>query len=181
MSLLARSFTDYLSTQSPHVASVSKYVTRAVVPHLVTLFLNPDEISNREPILASLAATLNAVRTAQKDDNQHPLLVPYKDEVLGVLTVGLKTPSTRKPALDGLENFILMKDLLSDEELGFIVHNVNEAMQSDDGGGNIDSCVLRHIAYITLIHSVRQPLGAPVYDFFDILSPLGRDHPSSLV
>lgn len=59
-------------------------------------------------------------------------LSPYKDEVLGVFTVGLKTANTQKFALDGLKGLVTTRGLLSDEELGFIVHNVNEVL-SDSG------------------------------------------------
>jgi DNA repair/transcription protein MET18/MMS19 len=60
-----------------------------------------------------------------------PALAPYKDEVLGVLTVGLKTASSRRPALAGLQGMATTENLLTDEELGFVVHNVNEILEAD--------------------------------------------------
>ena len=57
-------------------------------------------------------------------------LMPYKDEVLGVFSVGLKASSSRLPTLSGLKGMITTKNLLSDEELGFIVHNVDEIIES---------------------------------------------------
>lgn len=60
-----------------------------------------------------------------------PPLIPYKDEVLGVLTVGLKTASSRRPALAGLQGMVTTENLLTDEELAFVVHSVNEIMEAD--------------------------------------------------
>lgn len=64
-------------------------------------------------------------------------LSPYKDEVLGVFTVGLKAPSTRKHALEGLKGMVTTRGLLADDELGFVVHNVNEVL-SDNGDEDED-------------------------------------------
>jgi DNA repair/transcription protein MET18/MMS19 len=60
-----------------------------------------------------------------------PPLTPYKDEVLGVLTVGLKASSSRRPALAGLQGIVTTENLLSNEELGFVVHNVNAILEAD--------------------------------------------------
>lgn len=65
-------------------------------------------------------------------DQTTPLL-PYKDQVLGVFTVGLKATSSCLPALSGLKYMVTTPDLLSDEELGFIVHNVNELLGAGPG------------------------------------------------
>ena len=59
------------------------------------------------------------------------LLMPYKDEVLGVFSVGLNVPLTRNAALSGLNAMVSTKDLLSNEELGFIVHNVDQVLEGD--------------------------------------------------
>ena len=56
-------------------------------------------------------------------------LAPYKDEVLGVLTVGLTAGSPAQPTLDGLKALVTTPGLLTDEELGFVVHKVNELLQ----------------------------------------------------
>lgn len=65
------------------------------------------------------------------DDDDIPLL-PYKDEVLGVLTVGLSTQSTCCHALDGLKGLVTTHGLLTDEEVGFVVHKVNELLSGEE-------------------------------------------------
>ncbi len=60
-----------------------------------------------------------------------PPLMPYKDEILGVLAVGLKSMSSRRPALAGLQGMVTTENLWTDEELTFIVHNVNEILNAD--------------------------------------------------
>lgn len=62
---------------------------------------------------------------------------PYKDEVLGIFTVGLKTENTRRYSIDGLKGLVTTRGLLTDEELGFIVHNVNEVL-SENGDEDED-------------------------------------------
>lgn len=103
------------------------------MPHLVRLFLSPDEASTRTPILLLLSELIASARdstTKSSSDVDSPLL-PYKDEVLGVFSVGLKLATTRNAALSGLKVLASTKQLLSDEELGFTVHNVDEIIEGD--------------------------------------------------
>ena len=101
--------------------------------------MNPDELPNRAPTLRLLADLIEAARlsTTSPDpevlpDEGNTPLSPYKDEVLGVLTVGLKTPASAYPAIDALKSMVRTAGLLTDEELGFVVHNVNEVLQKDE-------------------------------------------------
>lgn len=71
-----------------------------------------------------------------------PTLTPYKDEALGVLTVSLKTSSLRRLALIGLQGMVTTENLLTSEELGFIVHNVNEILEADSNEFRDARCVL---------------------------------------
>ncbi|KAH9913980.1 ARM repeat-containing protein [Epithele typhae] len=125
--------------------SVARFTLSKAIPHFVQLFLNPDELPNRAPTLRLLADLIEAAResTASPDpevlpDEQVPL-APYKDEVLGVLTVGLKTPASSYPAVDSLKSMVLTRDLLTDEELGFIVHHVNEVLQQDTDDSDVSN------------------------------------------
>ena len=94
--------------------------------------MNPDEISNRSATLFLLSEFTEAARDF-KDRNPtvNSLLMPYKDEVLGVFSVGLNTSSTRNAALSGLNAMVATQRLLSNEELGFIVHNVDEVLEGE--------------------------------------------------
>ncbi|EMD39279.1 hypothetical protein CERSUDRAFT_82017 [Gelatoporia subvermispora B] len=121
--------------------SVARFTLSRVVPHLVKLFHNPDEAPTRAPTLRLLADFISAARDSTSQDPEvlpdegDVPLAPVKDEVLGVLTVGLKTPSTAPPALDGLKALVTTRGLLSDEEVGFVVHNVNELLQKEGEDG----------------------------------------------
>lgn len=125
------------------LASVSKYTLAQAVPHFVRLFLDPDEASNRGPTLRLLADVVIAARDSTLVNPEvlstqgDVTLSPYKDEVLGVFTVGLKAASTRTYALEGLKGLVTTRGLLSDEELGFVVHSVNEVL-SDNGDEDED-------------------------------------------
>lgn len=54
------------------------------------------------------------------------LLTSHKDAVLGVLIVGLKSSSTRLPAVHGLSSLIRLPTLLTDTEMGYIVLEIGE-------------------------------------------------------
>jgi DNA repair/transcription protein MET18/MMS19 len=98
--------------------------------------LDPDEASNRPATLLLLSEFTEAARD-YKDNNKisptvnNSLLMPYKDEVLGVFTVGLNASSTRNAALSGLNAMVATQGLLSNEELAFIVHNVDQVLEGE--------------------------------------------------
>ena len=104
------------------------------MPHLVRLFHDPDEISARAPttfLLSELIASARDSTDKAPSLEVEPPLLPFKDEVLGVLTVGSSLSATRDVALSGLKAMASTKGLLSDEELGFIVHNADQIIQKD--------------------------------------------------
>lgn len=129
---------DRLSlTPESIIASVSRFTLSQAVPHLLKLFINTDEVSNRPSILLLLsdliAASRDSVAKLPPTDTEEPNvpLMPYKDQVLGIVTTGLKTTSSRRPALACLVGLVSTHHLLSEEEVGFIVHNVNEILEAD--------------------------------------------------
>lgn len=76
---------------------------------------------------------------ANKVDDSDPLdtpLSPYKDEILSIVSSALKVSSSRDPALACLLGLVSTEKLVSDEELGFIVHTVDEILleESDEAG-----------------------------------------------
>ncbi len=115
---------------------MAKFTLAQATPHLVQLFLNPDEIQTRAATLRLLADLVDAVRQSSTvtgtSEGESPALSIYKDEVLGVFTVGLKNVASCGHALDGLKAMVLTPKLLSDEELGFVVHNVNEVLAGEE-------------------------------------------------
>lgn len=50
----------------------------------------------------------------------------HKDAILGVLIIGLKSASTRLPAVHGLSSLVRLPTLLTDTELGYIVLETGE-------------------------------------------------------
>jgi hypothetical protein len=133
-------FCDPVVTLTHVVASVSRYTISHAVPHLVRLFLSPDELSNRAPIIILLAELVVAARDSMLqsaiDQELDVPLIPYKDEVLGVFTVGLKTTHPCQPAIAGLKAVVTTPGLLADDELGFVVHNVHDILLADSDNGD---------------------------------------------
>lgn len=103
-----------------------------MVPQLLKTFTDPDEVSNRGATLGHVA---NLVLSARDDipaeEATPPALLQHKDEVLGGFVSGLAVTTSAAQALKGLDGLVTTKALITDEELGYIVHNVNELLQTD--------------------------------------------------
>jgi DNA repair/transcription protein MET18/MMS19 len=119
-------------THSEVVASVSRYVVAKAIPHLVGLFQNKDEIANRDSVVSHLADLSEALPESPLVVNGEGNLTSLKDETLGVFVVGLKAFSSRRSALRGLKGMVETKGLITDEELGFIVHSVNDVILDEE-------------------------------------------------
>jgi DNA repair/transcription protein MET18/MMS19 len=114
------------------IASVSRYTLSHVVPHLTRLFVDPDELPNRGPVLSLLSSLIAAARdsTVKADNAEDIFLLPFKDEVLGVLVTGLKAQSSLRSAIEGLNGIVTTPALLDDQEVGFVVQKVNDVISS---------------------------------------------------
>lgn len=112
----------FLSTTGP----VSTYTLAKAVPLLTALFHNPDEASNRTPTLTLLTELVKAARDSAPESESEVKLAQFKDDLLGIMTVGLKNESSCTTALEGLKALVTTKGLMSNDELGYTVHNVNE-------------------------------------------------------
>ncbi|KAI0056039.1 ARM repeat-containing protein [Artomyces pyxidatus] len=138
-----------LSAFTSTTPSVSRFTLSHAVPHLVKLFLDPDELPNRAPVLVLLQSLIAASRDATikvaDASSLSPSLAlsPYKDEVLGVLITGLKAPSSTQPAIEGLSAMVTTPGLLEDDEVGFVVQNVNEIISGlrEDLSGSSDAAL----------------------------------------
>ena len=106
-----------------------------IVPHFLTLYRDPQEAPLRPHILTGLNTVLESVLTSltsSTQDTESPL-VPYKDDILATFLSGLNQPVTLQTSVDGLQNLVQIKKLLSIEELNFVVHNVSEHLLSSEG------------------------------------------------
>ncbi|EJD43759.1 ARM repeat-containing protein [Auricularia subglabra TFB-10046 SS5] len=126
---------------------VGRAVISASITHLMGLFLNPDEAPNRPAVLGSLASLCTTVRKFYSDDSsrsyaEEKLLEAFKDQLLGAFTIELKNPESTAAALDGLQQMVLVPGLLSDEELGFVVHNLNDILLSVNVEGETRTAML---------------------------------------
>ncbi|KAI9444495.1 ARM repeat-containing protein [Lactarius indigo] len=110
--------------------SVSRYTLSHAVPHLTKLSVDPDELPNRGAVLSLLASLIAASRDSALKviNSEENFLLPFKDEVLGVLVLGLKGKSSLRPAIEGLSGLVTTPDLLDDEEIGFVVQKVNDVI-----------------------------------------------------
>lgn len=100
------------------------------MPHLTKLFVDPDELPNRGPVLSLLSSLIVAARdsTVKAADPEEIFLLPFKDEVLGILVTGLKAQSSLRPAIEGLNGLVTTPGLLDNQEIGFVVQKVNDVI-----------------------------------------------------
>ena len=120
-------------------AYIAQYTISQVVPHFIRLFHNPDEAPTRLGTLTLLCEVIDSARSSARQDNgdssaEEPALMPFKDEVLGLYIAGLQTAPLRTVALFGLKGLASTDGLLADDEIGYIVHKVNDiiAVNQDD-------------------------------------------------
>jgi DNA repair/transcription protein MET18/MMS19 len=77
---------------------------------------------------------LSDVIIAARDSGQtEPTIAPFKGQILSIEFEGLKSPACRQPLLNGLKVMATTKSLLTDEELGVIVQNVNDILEAAFG------------------------------------------------
>ncbi|KAH8832259.1 ARM repeat-containing protein [Flagelloscypha sp. PMI_526] len=118
--------------------TVSKFTTSQTISHLLKLFAKPEEAPTRGSTLSLLVEFLTALSSSSPSSSEQ--LSEYKDELLGCLTTGLKIPNARVAALKGLKVLIGpgLSGLLTNEEIGFVVHCCNEVMQEGSGDEDVD-------------------------------------------
>jgi hypothetical protein len=128
-------------------ASVCRYTLAQAVPHLIKVLSDPAEISNRSLILSFLSDFVIAASDVSwevplsRNGPVFPPLSPFKDEVLGAFIGGLRVATTATTAIGGIKGMIASKNLLSYEEIGFVVHNVSEILQMDSDDFEDARCV----------------------------------------
>ena len=115
-------------------ASLGKSTLEKIVPHFLTLHRDPQEAPLRPHILTGLSTVVEAVLTSVPSltPDTEPPLAPYKDDLLATFLSGLNQSATSQASVDGLQNLVQIKKLLSTEELGFVVHNVSEHLFSSE-------------------------------------------------
>lgn len=102
------------------------------IPHLIGLFQNPDEIGNRDSVISHLADLSEALRNSLLVVGGEGNLAFLKDETLGVFVAGLKAFSSRRSALRGLKSMVEIEGMITNEELGFIVHSVDDVILDEE-------------------------------------------------
>jgi DNA repair/transcription protein MET18/MMS19 len=96
------------------------------------LFVLPERVSSRSAILAAISSFIVSLKDRESLDEVLQLLQPYTDDVVGVISVGIKSATDRKIALSSLSNSVRIKKWFSDEELGFLIHEINETLFSEE-------------------------------------------------
>lgn len=89
---------------------------------------------HRPQILTLFCITITAISANQTNLEKfglQSLLLSFKDDILGAFIAGLKIPSGQEAALEGLKRLCEMREVLSDEEVAYVVHSINEVLVGD--------------------------------------------------
>ncbi len=128
---------------------MSRYTISKTVPYVVQLFQALEETGGRVSTLLLLSDIIAAARDSlsHAPEGTSPALLSYKDEVFGVVTTGIQNAHLRQPALACMLGLVSTKDLLTDEELGFVVHQANVILKENSDVGDDEeysffSCVI---------------------------------------
>jgi DNA repair/transcription protein MET18/MMS19 len=154
-------------------AIISHYALSHIVPHLLKLFSDPEEIANRAATLTHLSDVVSAARDTSLSESRDPILAPHKDEVLGAFTTGLKTTSSAVPSLKGLKAMVGSRGILADEELGYVVHNVDELLQ---GANEDDTRLVLTVSVGCLLADVLSTFSDVALDLLSTISTIAPKH-----
>ncbi|KAK2463614.1 hypothetical protein APHAL10511_004365 [Amanita phalloides] len=135
--------------------SITRFTVSQAVPHLVNLFMNPDEALTRPATILLLSDLVIAARDSSDstvESKQPPILAPYKDDVFTIAMVALGGSSSRMAALFALNGLITTRALLSNDELGTVVNNLDDLLQANtDELGDISGAMISLLAVIATI------------------------------
>ena len=115
---------------------MTKLAINQAITHLLGLYRDPDELVHRPQVLTLLCLIISAIESERMTLEQfglQGLLLSFKDDVLGAFISGTKNPNSCEAALDGLKKLTKMQDALTDEELVYVVHNINEVLLAEEG------------------------------------------------
>ncbi|KZV93127.1 hypothetical protein EXIGLDRAFT_768350 [Exidia glandulosa HHB12029] len=133
----AKPATLILSALIDTTPAVGRAVLSASITHLMTSFFSSDQATARPAILTALASLCTTVQKLYEQPSSRTyssemLLEAYKDQLLGAFTIELKNPPSTGAALSGLHQLVTIDGLFSDEEVGFVVHNLNDLLQFEE-------------------------------------------------
>ncbi|KZV92361.1 hypothetical protein EXIGLDRAFT_710205 [Exidia glandulosa HHB12029] len=151
----AKPATLILSALIDTTPAVGRAVLSASITHLMTSFFSSDQATARPAILTALASLCTTVQKLYEQPSSRTysserLLEAYKDQLLGAFTIELKNPPSTGAALSGLHQLVTIDGLFSDEEVGFVVHNLNDLLQFEEMDSETRQISPKHVEETTL-------------------------------
>jgi DNA repair/transcription protein MET18/MMS19 len=125
--------TKSLSAAASASGPLAQYVSGRVVPPLMILATDSQEVSRRPAVLAALGSLLRAHRSAAPRSSPNAL-APFKDELLSILASGTRSSATLPAAATALVELAQTPDLLDPAELDFALEAASVLVLNDDEG-----------------------------------------------
>ncbi|KAG8999782.1 hypothetical protein FRB90_011960 [Tulasnella sp. 427] len=142
-------------------AGIRSLVVGQSIPHLIKLYLDPAEASQRSHIVLQLSNLLLTLQEVYSGDIasasyvQEHVLEAHKDELLGVISSSVKVADTRMAALSGTSHLVQIQGLLTEEELGYLVQHINELLEPSSDLQDLKNVLLN---LLTTISKTNAPL-----------------------
>lgn len=125
------------------VGSSSKVIVAKAFPLLSKLFNDPTETANRPPVILLLCRLTDACHDVT-------ILLPFKDELMGVLSAGFELSTCRQQTLALLQVMLAIRGLLTTEEIGYFIRTLTETFLQPSETNDEFKCVVPvtvHAAY----------------------------------
>ncbi|KAG2141268.1 ARM repeat-containing protein [Suillus clintonianus] len=138
---------------------LSSFAVSRAAELLIRSFHDPDEVSNRAPVVMLLTELIDACRgdathasVPQSSSPSSSPLIDSKDALLGLLIVSLKAPATCLPALHGITALVRTPNVVADDELGYIVLEVSELLRKE--ADEVEDVTMDTLALLSVIAGI---------------------------
>ncbi|KAL4256995.1 MMS19 nucleotide excision repair protein [Pleurotus pulmonarius] len=115
----AKASMKLLCTMIAAKTSSSEDIVSKAFPLLFKLFNDPTETTNRPPVILLLCRLTHACHDVT-------ILLPFKDELMGVLSTGFESLTCRQQTLALLQVMLSIQGLLTTEEIGYFIRTLTE-------------------------------------------------------
>ncbi|KAJ8694930.1 hypothetical protein PTI98_007563 [Pleurotus ostreatus] len=142
----AKASMKLLCTMMAANSSSSEVIVAKALPLLFKLFNDPTETANRPPVILLLCRVTDACHDVT-------ILLPFKDELMGVLSAGFELSTCRQQTLALLQVMLAIRGLLTTEEIGYFIRTLTEAfLQPSETNDEFND---RIVTFLSMVNETR--------------------------
>ncbi|KAF9490145.1 ARM repeat-containing protein [Pleurotus eryngii] len=135
-----------LCTMMTAKSSSSEVIVSKAFPLLFKLVNDPTETANRPSVILLLCRLTDACHDVT-------ILLPFKDELMGVLTAGFESSTCRQQTLALLQVMLAIRGLLTTEEIGYFIRTLTETfLQPSETNDEFND---RIVTFLSMVNETR--------------------------